>query len=110
MPCGVWSRKLVLHGKSCNLGPRVIRESDPEGDAMKTNLTLRIDSNLLRDAKVLAARKGTSVSRLMADQLEDLVRQDRDYERARQRATARLQEGFDLDWAPPASRDELHER
>jgi len=77
---------------------------------MKTNLTLSIDSELLRDAKVLAARRGTSVSRLMALQLEELVRRDRDYEWARQRAAARLEEGFDLGWTPPASRDELHER
>ncbi len=77
---------------------------------MKTNLTLSIDVELLRDAKILAARRGTSVSRMMAERLEDLVRQDREYEAARQRAVARLDAGFDLEWTPPASRDELHER
>lgn len=77
---------------------------------MKTNVTLSVDTDLLRDAKVLAARRGTSVSRLMADQLEELVRRDREYDRARQRAVARLARGFDLGWTPPASRDELHER
>jgi hypothetical protein len=77
---------------------------------MKTNLTLSVDAELLRDAKVLAARRGTSVSRMMAEQLEDLVRRDREYEAARHRAVARLDEGYDLGWAPPASRDELHER
>jgi len=77
---------------------------------LKTNLTLSVDDDLLRDAKVLAARRGTSVSRLMADQLEELVRRDRDYEGARRRATARLEHGFDLGWSPPVSRDELHER
>lgn len=77
---------------------------------MKTNVTLRVDAELLREAKVLAARKGSSVSRLMAEQLEELVREDREYERARRRALARLDQGFDLRWTPPASRDELHER
>lgn len=77
---------------------------------MKTNVTLRVDSDLLGDAKVLAARKGTSVSRMMAEQLEELVRKDREYERARRRALARLEEGVDLRWTPPASRAELHER
>lgn len=77
---------------------------------MKTNVTLRVDAELLREAKVLAARKGSSVSRLMAEQLEDLVRKDRDYERAQRRALARLDQGFDLRWTPPASRGELHER
>lgn len=77
---------------------------------MKTNVTLSVDAGLLHDAKILAARRGTSVSRMMADQLEDMVRQDREYERARQRALARLEAGFDLGWTPPTSRDELHER
>lgn len=77
---------------------------------MKTNITLRLDADLLREAKVLAARKGSSVSRLMTEQLEELVRKDREYERAQRRALARLERGFDLRWTPPASRDELHER
>ena len=77
---------------------------------VKTNVTLSVDADLLRDAKVLAARRGTSVSRLMADQLEELVRRDREYDRARQRALARLGAGFDLGWQRPALRDELHER
>lgn len=77
---------------------------------MKTNVTLRVDAEVLREAKVLAARKGSSVSRLMAEQLEELVREDREYERAQRRALARLDQGFDLRWTPPASRAELHER
>jgi hypothetical protein len=32
------------------------------------------------------------------------------YEAAKARALARLRHGYDLDWAPPASRDELHDR
>lgn len=77
---------------------------------MKTNITLSMDAGLLRDAKVLAAQRGTSVSRLMSDQLEAMVRNDRAYETARKRSIARLEKGFDLGWTPPASRDELHER
>jgi hypothetical protein len=33
-----------------------------------------------------------------------------DYAAAKARALARLEHGYDLDWAPPASRDELHDR
>lgn len=77
---------------------------------MKTNLTLRIDEELVREAKVLAARRGSSVSRLVAEQLEELTRRDRAYEAARRRAEARLHQGFDLQWSPVASRDELHDR
>jgi hypothetical protein len=76
----------------------------------KSNVTLSIESDLLREAKVLAAHRGTSVSRLLAEELERLVRQDRDYESAKRRALARLERGYDLGWTPPATRDELHER
>ena len=77
---------------------------------MKTNLTLKLDANLIREAKVLAAKQGTSVSRLLTDQLEALIRRDKVYERAKRRALTRLERGFNLGWTPPASRDELHER
>jgi len=76
----------------------------------KTNLTLSIDASLVREAKVLAARRGTSVSRLMSQNLEELVRSDRAYETARRRAVARLGRGFELEWSRPSSRHELHER
>lgn len=77
---------------------------------MKTNITLKLDANLVREARILAAAEGTSVSRLLADRLEDLVRQRKAYDTARRRALARLRKGFDLRWTPPRSRDELHER
>jgi predicted transcriptional regulator len=77
---------------------------------MKTNITLKLDSDLVREAKVLAAKRDSSVSRLLADQLEALVREERSYEAARRRALARLRRGYDLGWTRPTSRDELHER
>lgn len=77
---------------------------------MKTNITLKIDADLLREVKALAARQGTSVSRLVADQLEQLIRHEKAYDKAKHRALARLRQGFDLEWAPPTSREELYER
>ena len=77
---------------------------------MKTNITVKIDANLVREAKVLAAKRGTSVSRLLADQLEILIRNDKAYEIAKRRALARLKQGFDLGWTPPTTREELYER
>lgn len=77
---------------------------------MKTNITLKIDTDLLREARVLAATEGSSISGLLAAQLEQVVRQRKGYEKARRSALARLRTGFDLDWKRPRSRDELHER
>jgi hypothetical protein len=80
------------------------------GFAMKTNVTLKLDSTLLREVRILAAEEGTSISALLATRLEQIVKERRAYDRARKRALARLREGLDLHWTPPNSRDELHER
>jgi hypothetical protein len=77
---------------------------------MKANITLKLDAALLREIRVLAAEEGTSISALLAARLEEIVRERKTYERARKRALARLREGLDLQWTPPRSRDELHER
>lgn len=78
--------------------------------AAKANVTLTIDADLLREARILAAEEGTSVSGLLRSRLEELVRRHKAYDAARRRALARLQKGYDLQWTPPRSRDELHER
>jgi len=77
---------------------------------MKSNITLKLESALIRDARILAAEEGTSISALLAARLEQIVRERKTYDRARRRALARLREGLDLHWTPPRSRDELHER
>jgi hypothetical protein len=77
---------------------------------MKTNITLKLDTDILREARILAAEEGLSVSSLLAAKLEEVVRERKGYDRSRRRALARLRGGFDLDWTPPRSREELHER
>ena len=77
---------------------------------MKTNVTLKIEADLLKEARVLAAEQRTSISALVSKRLEQAVRERRGYEQARRRAKARLQHGYELNWTPPSSRDELHER
>lgn len=77
---------------------------------MKTNITLKLDSNLLREIRILAAEQGTSISALLTQELEKAVHERKAYDRARRRALSRLREGFDLHWKPARSRDELHER
>ena len=77
---------------------------------MKTNVTLKLDAALLREARVLAAEEGRSVSALLSERLETLIRERKAFDKARRRALARLRAGLDLRWSPPRSRDELHER
>jgi len=77
---------------------------------MKTNITLKIDADILQEARVLAAEEGRSISALLTDRLEAIVRERKAFDKARRRALARLRGGLNLQWAPPKSRDELHER
>ena len=78
--------------------------------APKEIVTMRLDADLLREARVLAAEEDTSISALLASRLEQIVRERKAYNKARQRALARLSKGMDLRWSPPRSREELHER
>ena len=75
-----------------------------------TKITIRIDEETARQAKVLAAKRGTSLSQLVAKQLQDMLKADLRFDRARSRALKRLRRGYDLHWTPPAERDELHDR
>jgi len=77
---------------------------------MKTNVTLKLDADLLRETRVLAAIEGRSISALLAERLEAMVRERRGFEKARRRALARLRGGLNLHWTPAKSRGEIHER
>lgn len=76
----------------------------------KTNITLKLDAELLRSIKVLAAKRGTSISAFAAETLAEAVKRDDSYEQSRRRAIALMKEGWSLGWRKPRSRDELHER
>lgn len=52
----------------------------------KTNLTLQLEEDVIRRARIVAAKRGTSVSALVARELADLAAQDDRYEDARRRA------------------------
>lgn len=77
---------------------------------MKSNITLKLDTGLLQEVRVVAAEEGRSVSALLADRLEAIVRERKAFDQARRRALARLRKGIKPDWTPPGSRDELHDR
>jgi len=75
----------------------------------KRNLTVQLDDEMIRQAKVLAARRGTSVSTLVAAELERLVAHDDRYEEACRRAQRALT-GAARRGGRQWSRDDLHER
>jgi hypothetical protein len=56
----------------------------------KRNLTVQLDDDVIHRAKVTAAKRGTSVSALVAMELERLVDADERYEDAQRRAEGAL--------------------
>ena len=80
---------------------------------MKTqNITLALPRSLIKQAKIVAAKRETSVSALVAAFLQEAVCQDQALEVAMQRVVARVQRGYDLgsNGDLGVGRDELHER
>jgi hypothetical protein len=82
---------------------------DPK-DTGKQNLTVSLDREAIRKARIVAARRSTSISGLLARQIEILIGEEEAYERAERQALSLLDEGFPLGGGKPAARDELHER
>ncbi|MGM0759215.1 MAG: DUF6364 family protein [Thermodesulfobacteriota bacterium] len=76
---------------------------------MKQNITLRLEKNLIQQAKVLAAQRSVSVSRLLSDELARLILEADAFDRAKHIALEDLDKGFPMG-GKPASREELHER
>lgn len=81
-----------------------------KAQADKTNITLKLDRNLLKQMKILAAKRDTSISALVTVQIEELVRKESGYDEAKERALERLRKGYDLGFTPAKSRGELYER
>jgi hypothetical protein len=79
-------------------------------NAKKQNVTISISSETVRKAKILAARRSTSISGLLAEQIEILVGTEEAYGRSERSALALLEKGFHLGGLIRASRDQLHER
>lgn len=79
---------------------------------MKQNVTLALPADKVRRLKVLAAERGSSISRMLTEALDEILDRESGYEAARRRSLARLEQGWDLGtygritW----TRDELHER
>lgn len=77
---------------------------------MKQNITLAMESDLLRQAKQLAARRHLSLSKLLAEDLALQVGQAQQYEQSKQQALAWLERKFPLGGEGVKDREALHDR
>lgn len=74
------------------------------------NITLTLDEATLREARVLAAERGLSVSAFLRAELAGLVDRQRGFERAKASAMRRLHRAQALGGGRLPAREELHDR
>ena len=77
---------------------------------MKQNITLSIEKELIKKGKIIAARKESSVSKMMSDLLREIVDKDDRYEAAKRNALNILKKGLHLGGRIDWKREDLHER
>jgi plasmid stability protein len=77
---------------------------------MGRNFTLALDDETIRGARVLAARRGRSVSALLREEIRRLVNNDEAFRSARTAALRRLARGRSLGGGPLPPRETLYDR
>ncbi len=77
---------------------------------MKQNITLSLDKDLIRKAKILSAKRMASVSQLLSDEVTRIIEEDEGYEESRKLALSLLNTGYHLGGDITVTREELHER
>ena len=60
------------------------------------NLTLKLPAETIRKVKIVAAERGTSISALVVQKIEELVGEDAEYQSAKRRALEWLKQGWHL--------------
>ena len=79
-------------------------------DGVKQNVTVSLSREVLKKARILAARRETSISGLLAQEIESLVENEEAYARAERQALELLEKGFHMGGVIRASREDMHER
>ncbi len=77
---------------------------------MTQNLTVRLSQRVIEHARVLAARRGSSISALVAATIEQLAAEDEAYEACKRLALADLNAGLPLGDGAWLAREEAHDR
>ena len=74
------------------------------------NVTITVEEDVLRWAKVWAAQHDTSVSRMLGEELRRKMLSEKQYERARRSFQAKAPKPLKPAGTPYPSRDSLYER
>ena len=76
----------------------------------KQNLTVSLDAATIRKAKILAAGRNTSVTKLLTGYVEEMIAEEEKFDAAKRTALSYLEKGFQLGGEVRATREEWHER
>jgi len=76
--------------------------------ASNQNLTVSLEKSVIRSARVLAAERNTSISKLVAEYIVAMVSDDAHYKLAKSKALAHLETGLRLGGEGSADRDTLY--
>lgn len=78
----------------------------------KQNVTISIPKDILKKAKHIAVDRQTSLSRLLAEKLEEIVHNEDAYNKAKNRQLDTMEKGFDMGLQNQITwtREELHDR
>jgi hypothetical protein len=77
---------------------------------MKQNITLSVEKEIIKKGKVVAARRDTSISKMLADLLKGMVENDERYEAAKRSALQALKKEIRLGGKITWKREDLYER
>jgi len=77
---------------------------------MKQNITLSIEKEIIKKGKLIAAQNDTSISKMLSEQLKQIVDKEQQYQAAKQSALHSLKKGFHLGGKITWRREDLHER
>jgi predicted transcriptional regulator len=78
--------------------------------ANKQNLTVSLDADTIRKAKILAAGRNTSVTKLLTGYVEEMIAEEERYDAAKRAALSNLDKGFHLGGEIRTTREDWHER
>ena len=77
---------------------------------MKQNITLSLEKELIKKGKIIAAKKDTSVTKMLSNLLRQIVEKEEQYEAAKRSALQTLKKGFHFGGERPWKREDLYER
>jgi Family of unknown function (DUF6364) len=77
---------------------------------MKRNLTIQLDEATVQKARIVAAKRSISISRLVSEEIIRAAEQDTSWQTAKAAALKQLSHPFHLGGGSLPSREALHQR